>query len=203
MEGRAITTLLLWGCMFFSFYLIWIILSWAPTLLRQSGATVQQYSISFFFINVGSAISTIMIGRLMDKYNKFGVLVTSQLLAYGGFVIFGLFAGSPFIIIAIVSVVSGFFIFASNSGVMALGTITYPVDIRTTGLGWAYAVGKVGSMIAPMIGGWCIAQKWSVSQICSVNGLAAVVVMVCVIALWKHLNLKDASAQAAQAAGAR
>ena len=43
-EGRTVGTLLLWVLFFFSFYLLWIMLSWAPTLLRQSGATIRQYT---------------------------------------------------------------------------------------------------------------------------------------------------------------
>ena len=187
--GRAATTLLLWVAFFGTFYLIWIILAWSPTLLKQSGATVQQYSMAFFFINLGSALATITIGRLMDKLNRFRVVMAAQVLAYVSFVVFGFSAGaSSFTVIAVVCVVCGFFIFGANAGVVALGTISYPVDIRATGLGWAYAIGKVGTMVAPVVGGYCIAWKWSVSAICSTNGLMAFVVMAAVYGLYKHLS---------------
>jgi AAHS family 4-hydroxybenzoate transporter-like MFS transporter len=188
MEGRTATTFFLWAAFFWSFYLIWIILAWAPTLLKQSGANIQQYSLSFFFINLGSALAIITIGRLMDKLNRFWVVIAAQALAYLSFVVFGASAGSPFIIVSVVSVVSGFFIFGANAGVVALGAVSYPVDIRATGLGWAYAIGKIGTMVAPIAGGYCITMKWGASATCSVNGLGAVIVMASVYGLYRHIT---------------
>lgn len=186
-DGRAFTTVMLWVLFFFSFYLIWILLSWAPTLLRKSGATVQQYSLAFACINIGSAVATITIGRLMDKFNPFRMLKAAFVLTFVMFAVFGLLADNPFIVIAIVSTVTGFFAFGGNSGVMALGTISYPLDIRTTGLGSAYAVGKIGSMLAPAVGGMLLSLNWSVSQICITNGLAALLVFAAIVILQRHV----------------
>ncbi|HYA41928.1 MAG TPA: MFS transporter [Syntrophobacteraceae bacterium] len=203
MERRAATTFFLWAAFFWSFYLIWIILAWAPTLLKQSGANVQQYSMAFFFINFGSALAVITIGRLMDKLNLFWVVIGAQALAYLSFVVFGSSAGTSFAIVSVVCVVCGFFIFGANAGVVALGTVSYPVDIRATGLGWAYAIGKVGTMVAPVVGGYCITMKWGVSAICSVNGLGAVIVMAAVFGLYRHISAQagQVSKEAAGSAG--
>jgi MFS transporter, AAHS family, 4-hydroxybenzoate transporter len=186
-DGRAFTTVMLWVLFFLSFYLIWILLSWAPTLLRKSGATVQQYSLAFACINVGSAVATITIGRLMDKFDPFRMLKAAFVLTFVMFAVFGLLADNPFIVIAIVSTVTGFFAFGGNAGVMALGTLSYPLDIRTTGLGYAYAVGKIGSMLAPAVGGMLLSLDWSVSQICITNGLAALLVFAAIMILQRHL----------------
>lgn len=40
----------------------------------------------------------------------------------------------------------------------------YPTPIRSTGAGFALGVGRVGSMIGPMAGGWALAAGWSVPQ---------------------------------------
>lgn len=185
--NRAVTTVLLWVAFFASFYLLWILLSWAPTLLRKSGATVQQYSLAFAGINLGSAVATVTIGRLMDKSNPFTILKVAFVIAFVSVVVFGLFAGSPFFVIAIVSVVTGFFVIGGNSGLMGLATVSYPPDIRGTGLGWAYGIGKIGAMAAPAVGGILLGQNWSVSRICSVNALAALLVTVVVIFLHRHV----------------
>ena len=42
-EGRALTTLLLWVVCTGALYLLWILNTWSPTLLRKTGATVQIY----------------------------------------------------------------------------------------------------------------------------------------------------------------
>ncbi len=185
--GRAFTTVLLWILFLLSFFLLWFLLTWATTLLRQSGATVQQFSIAFACINFGSLVATITIGRLMDKFNPFRTLTFAFILAFVSVVVFGFTAGSPFIIVAIVSTLTGFFVIGGNSGLMALCTMSYPLDIRASGLGWAYAVGKIGSLLAPVTGGFLTGLKWSVPQICITHAVAALLVTVCVVILKRHV----------------
>lgn len=186
-EGRAFTTVLLWALFFLSYYLMWILISWQPTLLRQSGATPQQYSLAFACISVGSAIATITIGRLMDSSNPFRILKIAHVLGFLSLVIFGFFAGSQLLVVAAVSVITGFFIFGSNSGIVALATVSYPLDIRGSGVGWAYAIGKIGSMLAPAVGGILFDRNWSVVQICSSNAVAALLIVVAIIVLERHI----------------
>ena len=94
-------------------------------------------------------------------------------------------------------VITGFFIFGCNSGIVALATVSYPPDIRGSGVGSAYAVGKIGSLLAPMVGGLLLSLHWGVVQICATNAVAALLVVVVVImALQRHLAKKSAKEQA-------
>jgi MFS transporter, AAHS family, 4-hydroxybenzoate transporter len=187
-DGRAFTTILLWVLFFWSFYLLWIVLAWAPTFLKKSGATIQQYSLAFSCINVGSLIATITIGRLMDRFDPFRSLKIVHVLAFVSMVAFGFAANNPFIIVAVMSVIMGIFVFGGNSGLVALATVSYPLDIRASGIGWAYAVGKVGSLLAPVAGGFVLSLNWSVSSICAINGLAAVFITIAIFILQAHLS---------------
>ena len=142
-EGRATTTVLLWISFFLGYYLIYLMLSWAPTLLKKSGASVQQYSMAFALINFGSAIATVTVGRLMDKAkNPYRILQGGFILGFLSMVAFGLFATSPFLVIASLSVLCGLFINGTVSGLVALVTLSYPVDITGSAVGWAYAIGR-------------------------------------------------------------
>jgi len=49
-EGRAFTTIAVWMLFFLSFYLLWVMLSWTPTLLRNAGASIRQYSVAYAFL---------------------------------------------------------------------------------------------------------------------------------------------------------
>jgi MFS transporter, AAHS family, 4-hydroxybenzoate transporter len=186
-QGRSFTTAVLWVTFFLSFYLIWILLSWAPTLLKKSGASPEQYSLAFACINIGSAIATITIGRMMDQSNPFRALKLAHVLAFVAMIVFGLFAGSTFVVVAAVSVVTGFFVFGSNSGLVALATVSYPLDIRGSGIGWAYGIGKVGSLLAPVIGGVLLSRNWSVALICSVNAVVALLIVAAIAILQRRL----------------
>jgi len=53
--------------------------------------------------------------------------------------------------------VAGMGVIGAQVGVTALASITYPVAMRATGLGWALGVGRVGSIVGPTIGGIMLA----------------------------------------------
>jgi AAHS family 4-hydroxybenzoate transporter-like MFS transporter len=178
LEGRATTTILLWFCFFIGYYLIYLMLSWAPTLLKRSGASIQHYSLAFALINFGSAMATVTVGRLMDKAkNPYRILQGGFILGFLSMVAFGFFAQSPFIVIASMSVLCGLFINGTVSGLVALVILSYPVDITGSAVGWAYAVGRSGATLAPLIGGIFIGLNWTVFEICAGNGLGALIIM--------------------------
>lgn len=192
-RGFATTTILLWGLFFIAFYFLWILLAWAPTFLRQTGASPQQYSIGYACIHLGAFVACLIIGRLMDTFNPFRTLTVAFVIAFFSMVAFGIFSGGSFLVVAIVCVVAGAFINGANGGLVGLCTFSYPVDIRGTAVGWAYAIGKVGSMLGPVVGGYLIDMKWSVSQICIWNSFLGLILAGGILILQQHI--KSATAQ--------
>jgi AAHS family 4-hydroxybenzoate transporter-like MFS transporter len=53
---------------------------------------------------------------------------------------------------------AGVGVIGGQVGANALATITYPVAMRATGLGWALGVGRVGSIVGPTIIGLMLAS---------------------------------------------
>jgi len=100
------------------------------------------------------------------------------------------------------SIICGVLINGSNAGLLAIATLFYPVDVRASGIGWAYAVAKVGAMLAPAAGGWMLLQNWTVSEICSSQALVGVFVAAIVLALSITAGAAWRTAKAA-AAGSR
>ena len=177
-EGRAVTTILLWLCFFLGYYLIYLMAAWSPTLLKKSGATVQQYSLAFALINFGSAVATVSIGWLMDKAKKPArILEGSFILGFLSLIAFGYFSTSPFFIIAAICVINGIFINGTVSGLVALVTLSYPSGVTGTAVGWAYAIGRLGSTVSPLAGAAFLALNWTVFQICGINAILALVIV--------------------------
>ena len=50
-------------------------------------------------------------------------------------------------------------------GMNALAAEVYPTAIRSTGVGWALGVGRIGSIIGPLVGGGLLALGWPTSLI--------------------------------------
>jgi AAHS family 4-hydroxybenzoate transporter-like MFS transporter len=161
---------------------------------------VQHASIAYSFTGIGSCIATVTIGRLIDRFDGYRVVAIMFVFAFMSLGIFGMMARSPFLVIAASSFICGLFIFGSNSGCMAICTISYPVSIRGSGIGWAYAVGKLGSMLAPVMVGVTLGLNWSVARICVVNGLAALICAVVAMALRQHMARRRADSAVLAAA---
>lgn len=190
-DKRAANTILLWMAFILSYYLLWLILSWTPTLLNDSGASTREASLAFACVNMGAVIATVSIGILMDKFSPFKVLKIGFFLAFASVLIFGYFASGSFMVVAFVSAVMGFFVIGSNSGLMGLAAISYPADIRGTGLGWATGIGRSGSLLAPAVGGLMLTNwNWSVNAICATNAILALVVIV-IIFIMQKVNSKN------------
>lgn len=202
-EGRALNTILLWMAFILSYYLLWLILSWTPMLLKKSGASPQEFSLAFACVNLGSALATISIGMLMDKFNPLNILKISFFLACASIIVFGYYASSPFTIVAIVSVIMGLFVMGSNSGLMALASLTYPTDIRGTGLGWVTGIGRIGSLIAPIVGGIMLTERWSVTKICTINAMVALIVIGIIFIMHMVSIRKEKSTDIIEPAGQR
>jgi AAHS family 4-hydroxybenzoate transporter-like MFS transporter len=199
-DGRAVNTILLWVLFLLSFYMLWILLAWAPTMLKKSGASIQQYSMAYAFLNMGAVVATVTIGRMMDKFDKMDVLKIAYTLAFLSLIAFGYFSNSTFLVVATFSIITGLFVNGANSGLMGLSAVLYPSSIRATGVGWAYGVGKIGSLLAPAVGGYLIAQNWTVFRICSINAFSALLIAMVVVVLQKHqLASKQADSQSVMA----
>lgn len=183
-EGRATSTILLWMPFILSYYLAWLILSWTPTFLKESGASSQEFNIAFTCISIGPVIATVLIGILTDKFNPFKILEIGFSLAIVSILVFGYFAASSFIVVAVLSIIMGFFVFGGNSGLMGLAVISYPADIRDTGFGRATGIGRAGSL-TPVIGGVKLTERRSVNAICTTNAILALVAVLIIFIMQK------------------
>jgi AAHS family 4-hydroxybenzoate transporter-like MFS transporter len=55
---------------------------------------------------------------------------------------------------------AGFCVVGAQTGANALAATFYPTFIRSTGVGWALGIGRIGSIIGPTLGGMMLALQW-------------------------------------------
>ena len=196
-EGRAFITVLFWIALMGGFYSLVILVAWAPALLHKSGATVVQYSLAFACLNFGSVIASVTVGRLMDKGSPFRILEAGFVIAFVSLIVFGLLAGGSLLTIAAISVIAGFFVNGSYSGLLTITTLSYPTDIRGTATGWAYAIGRIGAIVAPVAGGFLLTRGWSVTRICTTTAFVSLFVAAILLILqWRVTSADPSSARA-------
>jgi len=60
---------------------------------------------------------------------------------------------------------AGFCLLGLQFGLNATSAILYPTAIRSNGSGWAFGIGRFGSIAGPVIGGYLIAMQLPLYQI--------------------------------------
>ena len=102
-----------------------------------------------------------------------------MVFAAAALVIFGAIA-MPIAATLLVAFFIGAFIQGGFNGCYPLATSFYPPSVRSTGLGWAMGVGRIGAVIGPMLGGVLLAEKVPLPVIFAIFAVPAVVAGICV-----------------------
>jgi MFS transporter, AAHS family, 4-hydroxybenzoate transporter len=156
-NGRGVATICLWVTFFMSLLNVYLAINWLPTSLAASGFTDAQAAEITTLYHVGGVIGTYAIGLLMDRLGAHRMVLVALLLAAVGFYTFATTTGWAQWPTTAVLMLAGAGVIGGQVGATALASMTYPVAMRATGLGWALGVGRIGSIVGPTIGGLMIA----------------------------------------------
>ncbi|MBK0062423.1 MULTISPECIES: 3-(3-hydroxy-phenyl)propionate transporter MhpT [unclassified Acinetobacter] len=149
-------TLLLWASYFFTLMVVYIMLSWLPSLFMELGFSRQQGSMAQVFFQMGAAVGTVVLGILMDRWNKAYVIILMYIGILAG--LFSLNGASSLTAMYAAAALMGTFTIGGQGVLYAFGSIVYPTEIRATGIGSAAAVGRIGAMLGPAIAGQLLAM---------------------------------------------
>ena len=159
-EGRAGITLLLWLISFMNLINLYFLSNWLPTLIHGAGYSTGMAVLIGTSLQVGGVVGTLTLGWFINRYGFTKVLGTCFVIACVAIALIGKVAAVPaFLFIAVV--VAGFCIVGGQPAVNALAGTYYPTTLRSTGIGWALGIGRIGSVVGPVIGGQLIAMQWS------------------------------------------
>jgi MFS transporter, AAHS family, 4-hydroxybenzoate transporter len=180
-EGRALGTILLWIPDFMNLLIIYFIGSWLPALLRQSGMSVAAGSTAAAFFSFGGVFGCLVEGSLIKKFGAYGVLVAEFGLATASIAALAKIPSSYSLMLT-VTFVSGLMVIGAQGGLNALAANFYPTAVRSTGVGWALGMGRVGSIVGPLLGGMLLGMGYKPGQILLCGTVAAACAFVAIAA---------------------
>ncbi|WP_447501799.1 MFS transporter [Acinetobacter pittii] len=174
------STLLIWTTYFMSLMIIYLISSWMPTLLTNIGATLEKASLATAVFQIGGTLGSITLGYLMDKIGADRMLSSAYLLG-ALFVFFSGFSTSSLFWLILSIFIVGVCISGGQTGLNAYTAGFYPTHCRATGVSWANAIGRCGSVLGSFIGGWLISFNLDISAILSLLAMPA---LLAALSLW-------------------
>lgn len=196
--GLAISTILVWIVFFANLLNMYLFGYWMPTVLTLSGLTPEAAVFYASMFQLGGILSIALLGPMIDRFGAPRVLACS----FASGVIFILAVGlynlpTPFIMIPILG--AGAAMIGSQLGANAMVAALYPARIRSTGVGWALGIGRLGGIAGPALGGALLAFGLPPKQIflCAC-GPALIAACATLLLTVKAARRRDVMAPAAQ-----
>lgn len=109
------------------------------------------------------------------------MLAVAYVVAGGFVVLLGSATGAPWLLVFAIFG-AGFGVAGAQVGVNALAAAYYPTASRATGVSWANAVGRTGSILGSMTGGVLLGIGWTLPTVFTIAAVPAFLAGVAILA---------------------
>jgi AAHS family 4-hydroxybenzoate transporter-like MFS transporter len=196
--GRTLVTLLLWVVFFMSLLDLYFLTNWLPTVLNDLGSTVSEAAVIGSMLQVGGVVGALALGSIIDRFS-FRALALVYFIAVFAVGAIGQL-GHSVVFITMAIFVAGFCMVGGQIAANALAATFYPTSIRATGVGWALGIGRVGSIVGPLVGGALLTMKWSSAAVFAAAAAVALCAALAAFSLSRLAGMGGSGREAADPA---
>ncbi|MFZ5492859.1 MAG: MFS transporter [Pseudomonadota bacterium] len=150
--GYGSDTLKLWAAFFTNLIAVYFLISWIPSLVVEAGFELRFATWATVALNLGGAIGPLILAPWTSRRGTRWMLPSILLLAAVSVLVTGR-VGQSLPLLLVLVFCCGFFAFGGQIGLNTLTAYIYPTRARSTGVGWALGIGRIGSILGPLAGG--------------------------------------------------
>jgi AAHS family 4-hydroxybenzoate transporter-like MFS transporter len=181
-DGLATTTMLVWILYFANLLSIYLIQYWLPTVLNLSGLAPADSVFAASLMSAGPLVSVLAMAPLSRHFGPQRVLAVMLITGVLVIATVGL-ANPPYGLLLLAIFLMGCCTVGSMTGINGMTAALYPARVRTTGMGWALGVGRLGGIGGPWLGGVLLTAGWPPRQIFLCACVTALIGTCCVVML--------------------
>lgn len=172
-------TLMLWLLFALMLTVSYCLNSWLPVMLVQLGYDASFAALSVTSFCFGGAFAALGVGWLIDRFGAMRVLTSFLVTAAVALFATGqALEGASRTTLTLLLMLAGFFSLGAYGGVNVVLAGFYPEALRATGIGWAKSVGRIGTVLAPILIGLALAAGASETLVMSLFAAPAVLAAV-------------------------
>jgi MFS transporter, AAHS family, benzoate transport protein len=163
-KNRLLSTVMFWVAFFCSLLTVYGLNSWLTKLIMTKPEYKDNLGLSLTFLlvlNIGGIAGAIGGGRLGDKYDLRKTVIGLFLM---GTMAIGLLGYSSSFVMYVLMFLAGAATIGNQIVLNTLVAQYYPALLRSTGIGWASGVGRIGAIIGPILGGVLVGWKLPFEQ---------------------------------------
>ena len=162
-EGRAAFTILLWIVIVANLMALQFLVTWLPTVLESPTLSREAAAGASVLLQAGGVAGGLVVSRFLDK-DKIMPIAIVLALGVPMVALIGSTGGSN-VLLMLATFGAGCAILGGQTNLNAVSGRFYPTFIRANGVGWANGVGRIGSILGPVIGGVLIGLDLPRSQL--------------------------------------
>jgi AAHS family 4-hydroxybenzoate transporter-like MFS transporter len=151
-DGLAVITPLVWLIFALNLMGYFFLISWTPTLLTAAKLPPTTAALAGTALQVGGTVGALVLCWLFQqrRFLAVAVLFVIAVPAVGAIGYAGLTSLSALLA---ATFFAGFCVLGVQSGINVIGAMIYPTSLRANGSGWQLGLGRIGSIVGPMVGG--------------------------------------------------
>ena len=150
-DGRAFSTFMFWIAFFMCLLMVYALGSWLPKLMLQAGYSLGASMLFLFALNIGGMVGAIGGGALADRFHLKPVITSMFVIGAASLILLGF--NSPQIVLYSLIALAGAATIGSQILLYTFVAQFYPTTVRSTGMGWASGIGRIGAIIGPVLTG--------------------------------------------------
>lgn len=150
-QDRTVSTIMFWVAFFMCLLMVYALASWLPKLMIGAGYSLGASMLFLFALNIGGMIGAIGGGVLADRFHIKPVLVSMFTLGAVSLVLLGF--NSPAPVLYTLIAIAGAATIGSQILLYTFVSQYYPSAVRSTGMGFASGVGRIGAIVGPVLTG--------------------------------------------------
>ena len=180
------STLLLWVAFIANLAAFYSIQSWLPSIVGSFGQEQSVIIGATILTTIGGIIAATVIGPSMDRISPFRTLGVVYLLGAVFVAVLGMVLGGSTWILLVAAFLSGTCVTGGQMSIVAVASLIYPPRLRSTGVGWALGIGRVGGIIGPILVGVALGAGVAPSAVFLVIGVVLILAGVSVLLLGRQ-----------------
>jgi MFS transporter, AAHS family, 4-hydroxybenzoate transporter len=149
-DARGVGTVILWVVFFLNLAEFYALQSWLPTILIDHHYPLGTVALATTLTTIGGIVVAVVIGPAMDRLGAYSSLAVLYLLGVAFVAFMGVAISSPKWVLLTATFFVGVCVSGGQKSAIALAAIFYPPALRSTGVGWALGLGRLGGIGGPL-----------------------------------------------------
>jgi benzoate transport len=163
----AVASAVTYFCVMFTVYFL---LSWTPKLLTQLGFSIASGISGSLLMNLAGIVGCLLYGFYATQAGARNLAAIFTVGLFVATVNFGFISRDPVLLVSS-TIFIGFCLFTVVTTLYVVTVVAIPPALRSTGIGFAMSVGRIGAFLGPFVGGLLIADGWTREAYCFVMAL--------------------------------